>query len=186
MVDSIRTLVNTNIRVVDHIGISPGLATISIRLSKDYFVSQPVQILVDAATVGRGTVPVRRRQAGTEDEQFHPFRLLVARRVCGCCHATRPRVDRCSNASSAWSRASCERSHSTNSAMPQRKPARALYSSFCEISEVSAKQWRISPARYLPVMAEGVLTPSMDDMTAASSRMVICVPDPVFTANPSA
>src|SRR6266704_873757 len=75
-------------------------------------------------------------------------------------HAVNPKALSCCAASAARSSALCERSQSARSRTPSENFIRGWYPSSRRAAVISPKQWRMSPARYLPVISPLISVPS--------------------------
>src|SRR4051794_9046819 len=115
---------------------------------------EPMCILMRAVageTVEHGHVlpaPRERRRDATADEACAPGNQNRPLVVLG--HATSPLLSSSLAACSTRSSATWPDSHSANSASASRKSVRGSKPSMARLCEMSAKQCRMSPARYLP------------------------------------
>src|SRR5437588_3781007 len=130
------------------------------------------------------------KSCATEDQYRSPWRMLAVHLLVPLMpkhsYALRPKVCNSATMRSALSSALCSLSQSTSSATPSSNCTLGAYPSSSRALEMSPKQWRTSPARYLPVISQKICNPMARESADATSRIEIGVPAPMLIAWPSA
>src|SRR4051812_5823669 len=93
-------------------------------------------------------------------------------------HRASPRSASSAAAASTRSSAVWVRNHSASSATPSSSVTRGSKPSSSRAFEMSAKQWRMSPTRYLPVTSGAISVPSTDARLRATSLTLTLTPLP--------